>query len=326
MKASLQWFRDAKFGLFVHYGLFSLGGVHPFYQFREKIPVRVYEKRAERFTAENFDADFICDLALAAGMKYVNLVTKHCDGFCLWDTELTDFNSVNSAAGRDLVAEMVKACNKRGLGFFAFYEHGFDWRHPHAPRRKDFDTKLVEVNYPEPEPTYAYGDDYDLDKYLDFASDQVAELLTNYGPIAGIWLDGIAVPLSGDRKRFRCQQLYDRIHALQPHAMVSYKHGVTGTEDFRAPERWQLRKIKPGDNTKPVELCESLSPGWGYVKGAEHHDADWAWKRLAFTREKGMNYLLNIGPLGDGSVHPEDLVTLREVGQRLRKQGWPGLR
>jgi alpha-L-fucosidase len=230
---------------------------------------------------------------------------------------------MKAAAGRDLVGEMVKACNRRGLGFFAFYEHGFEWHHPHGPRRKDFKTRLAEVPYPTPEPAYAHGAEYDLNKYLDYASDQVAELLTNYGPIAGIWLDGIAVPLSGDRRTFRCQELYDRIHALQPHALVSYKHGVTGTEDFKAPERSQLRHIEAGDPSVPVELCEPLNAGWGHVKGKPHRDADWVWKRLAFTRAKGMNYLLNIGPLGDGSVHPQDVATLKEVGRRLRKYGWP---
>jgi alpha-L-fucosidase len=321
--ATRAWFQGAKFGLFIHYGLYSLDGIHPFEQFLRKIPVREYEQKAARFTAEKFDADAICELAVEAGMKYVTMVAKHCEGFCLWDSKQTDFNSVKSAAGRDLVAEMVKACNERGLGFFAFYEHGFEWHHPHGPRRKDFNTGLVEVNYPTPEPAYAHGKDYDLNKYLDYASDQVVELLTGYGPIAGIWLDGVAVPLSGDPARFRCQELYDRIHALQPHALVSYKHGVTGTEDFKAPEAFQLKHIKPGQETKPAELCESLNPSWGYVKGEAHRSADWVWQRLAFTRAKGMNYLLNVGPLGDGSLIPADVATLKEVGRRLRAQGWP---
>jgi alpha-L-fucosidase len=256
-------------------------------------------------------------------MKYVTLVAKHCEGFCLWDTRQTQFNSVRSAAKRDLVSEMVAACNARGLGFIAFYEYGFDWHHPHGPRRKDFPTAITEVAYPTPEPSYAYGGDYDLNRYIDYAHAQIEELLCNHGPIAGIWLDGVAVPLSGDRSRFRCQELYDKIHAIQPHALVSFKHGVTGTEDFFAPERQQLRNIKP-DRTKPIELCESLSPGWGYVKTAAHHGADWVIERLAFTRERKMNYLLNIGPLADGSVYAADRATLEEVGRRIRTQGWPG--
>ena len=321
-RAALQWFREARFGLFIHYGLFSLDGLHPFEQFRLKTPVREYEKKILRFTAEKFDAGALCDLALAANMKYVTLVTKHCDGFCLWNTRQTEFNSTRSAAKPDLVAEMVQACNQRGLGFFAFYEYGFEWHHPHGPRRADFKIKLAEVDYPTPEPTYAYGKDYDLNRYLDYAHAQIEELLTNYGPIAGIWLDGVAVPLSGDRARFRCQELYDKIHKLQPHALVSFKFGVTGTEDFFAPERQQLQQVKPGD-AKFTELCESLNPGWGYVKTERHEGADWVMQRLAFTGEKGMNYLLNVGPIGDGSILPADQETLRDVGRRIRQDGWP---
>jgi alpha-L-fucosidase len=320
--ASLAWFRDARFGLFIHYGLFSIEGIHPFEQYKLKIPVREYEKKGALFTAEKFDAGALCDLALAAGMKYVTLVCKHCEGFCLWNTRQTPFNSVNSAAKRDLVGEMVQACNQRGLGFFAFYEYGYDWHHPHGPRYKDFKIHLAEVPYPTPEPTYASGQDYDLNHYIDYAHAQIEELLTNYGPIAGIWLDGVYVPLHGDPQKFRCQELYDKIHKLQPHALVSFKFGITGTEDFNAPEVGQLRFIRPGD-TKFIETCDTLSGGWGYVKTAKHHNADWVMKQLAFTQEKKMNFLLNTGPLADGSVFPDDEKTLKEVGRLLREQGWP---
>lgn len=319
---ALKWFRQARFGLFVHYGLYSLEGIHPYEQHRLRIPVAEYEKKAARFSAEHFDADAICDLAVAASMKYVNLVTKHCDGFCLWDTKQTAFNSVKSAAKRDLVGEMVEACNRRGLGFFTFYEYGFEWHHPHGPRRKDFDIGLVEVPYSQPEPSYAYDEAYDLNRYIDYAHAQIEELLTNYGPIAGIWLDGVAVPLAGDRNKFRCQELYDKIHALQPHALVSFKHGVTGTEDFFAPEKQQLQYVQP-DESKVIELCESLNPSWGYVKTEPHHDADWVTQRLAFAGKRGMNYLLNVGPVGDGSVLPADVNTLTETGRRIREHGWP---
>lgn len=319
---AMQWFRDARFGLMCHYGPVSLDGIHCFEQFQLKIPVREYEKKAQRFTAEKFDANLICDLAQAADMKYVTFITKHCDGFCLWDTKQTEFNSVRSPAKRDLVAEMVAACNKRGLGFFAFYEYGFEWHHPHGPRRQDFNCWLVEIAHPQPDPAYVYGKDYDLNRYIEFAHAQIEELLTNYGPIAGIWLDGVAVPLAGDRSKFRCQELYDKIHRLQPHALVSFKYGVTGTEDFYAPEHQQLEQIKPGE-AKLVELCESLNPSWSYVKGEAHRDADWAMRRLAFTGEKRMNYLLNIGPLPDGSVLPADAAALREIGRRIREHGWP---
>ena len=320
--AALKWFREAKFGLFIHYGLYSLHGIHPFEQHRLKIPVAEYAKLAGEFTAAKFDANALTDLALETGMKYVTLVTKHCEGFCLWDTQQTDFNSVRSAAKRDLVAEMAEACRKKGLGLFLFYEHGFEWHHPDGPRKKDFPIALVEVPYDPPEPSYAYGDKYDLQKYVDYVSAQVTELLAHYGPAAGIWLDGAAVPASGDKSRFHLEELYDLIRRLQPQALVSYKWGITGKEDFLAPEKAQIRQIKDR-GAKPLEVCVPLQPGWGYVKDQTHHNADWVMAELQEAANLGANLLLNIGPLGDGSIHPDDVATLHEVGKRLKENGFP---
>ena len=318
--AALQWFQDAKFGLFIHYGLYSLTGKHPFLQFNELIPVKEYEKLTTQFTASSFDVDFITDLAIDAEMKYINLVTKHCEGFCLWDTKQTDFNSINSASKRDLVAEMAQACQKKGLGLFLFYEHGFDWRHPHGPRHRDFPTKITEVPYDPPESTYASRENYTLNHYVDFAAAQITELLTNYGPIAGIWLDGVAVPLSGDHSQFKLQELYDLIHRLQSQALVSYKFGVTGSEDFLAPEYIQLDRVK---FDKPTEICFPLNKGWGYVEGQKHANIDEVWEQLSFARKHKASFLLNIGPLGDGSVYPQDIKTLKEMGKRIRQYGFP---
>ena len=322
-QAALKWFTEAKFGLFIHYGLYSLDGIHPFEQWRLKTPVKEYEKKMHRFTAEKFNAQAICDLALEAEMKYVNLVAKHCEGFCLWDTRQTAFNSVNAAAQRDLVAEMAEACSKRQLGLFIFYEHGFDWRHPHGPRKRDWPgPSITEIPYSPPEPTYAYGDAYDLNHYVEYVSAQIEELLTNYGPIAGIWLDGASVPASGDHRKFHLQMLYDKIHRLQPHALISYKWGITGTEDFYAPEKGQIKRVN--DRSKPMEICEPLNAGWGHVKDAKHRAADWAIQRLREDRQAYANFLLNIGPLGDGSIHPQDIETLKAVGRHIRKHGFPG--
>jgi alpha-L-fucosidase len=319
-KAALKWFQDAKFGMMICYYLASLDGRHCFEQLEYRIPVKEYEKKMRRFRAEKFDADFICDRAAKAEMKYITFVVKHCEGFCLWQTAETSFNSFNSLAHRDLVEEMADACKKHGLGLFIFYEHGFDWRHPHGPRKRDFSSHLTEVPYPTPEPTYAYGKDYDLSKYVDYVYAQITELLTMYGPVAGVWLDGAGVPASGDHRKFRLQELYNHIHRLQPHALISYKWGITGTEDFFAPERGQIKKVKADQRTsKPTELCEPLNKGWSYIKNARRENADWVISRLEYARKNKMNYLLGIGLLPDGSVHPKDIRTLGEVGQRIRK-------
>jgi len=317
--AARQWFREAKFGLFLHYGLYSLEGRHEWLQHREKIPVALYTKLKDRFTAAKFDADAITDLALAAGMRYVNITTRHHDSFCLFATKQTDFHSVNSPAKRDLVGELAAACRKKGLGLCLYYSHGRDWRHPHAPNNDQW-RGSARPQYDPPEPTYAYGQDHDLQKYLDFMTAQITELLTNYGPIAAIWLDGIAVPLSGDRTKFKCQELYDHIHRLQPQVLVSYKQGLLGTEDFFAPEH----KAVENPSGKPMEICSTLQEkSWGYNAQARHISTDEAWAKLAAASTARANLLLNTGPLPDGSIPEEHARVLRELGQRIRAEGWP---
>jgi alpha-L-fucosidase len=312
--AAVEWFRNAKFGLFIHYGLFSLLERHEWVQLREKIRPAEYAKLKDRFTAEKFDADFITDLALAAQMRYITLVTKHHDGFCLFRTSQTDFNSLNSPSKRDLAGELAEACRKKGLGLFFYYSHGRDWKHPHAPNNDEWGGQ-ARPQYDPPETSYAYGKEHDLQKYVAFVTAQIKELLTQYGPVAGIWLDGIMVPKTGPVEQFHCQELYDMIHRMQPQVLVSYKQGLLGTEDFMAPE------MKAIDNPtgKPMEICASLQRnGWGYVKGATHNTADEVMQKLAAAAKAKANLLLNTGPLPDGSIYPGDVTVLREVGARIK--------
>lgn len=321
--ANLAWFRNARFGLFIHYGLYSLLGRHEWVMFRDKIRPAEYARLADKFTAAKFDAGALCDLALDAGMKYVNLVTKHCDSFCLWNTRMTDFNSAKSAAHRDLVSEMAAACAKRNLGFFAFYEHGFDWRHPHGPAPWDWKSPSVRPAYDPPDPWYAPRESYSFQNYLDYVTGGITELLTRYGPLAGIWLDGAAIPASGDRSKFKCTELYALIRRLQPHALISYKWGIEGSEDFLAPEKPQLERVQDRRG-RPMEVCWTTQKGsWGWKADAPHLSVDEAWEELRRARRLDANLLLNIGPLGDGSVHPAQEKLLRDIGRRLRTEGFP---
>lgn len=318
-KAAVQYFRRAKFGLFMHYGLYSLLGRHEWVQFRERIPVKEYEKLKDRFIAEKFDADFITDMALNAEMKYVNITTRHHDSFCLFDSRYTDFKSTNSPTKRDLVGELAEQCQAKGLGLYLYYSHGRDWRHPHAPNNGDWGGS-ARPKYDPPEKSYKYGEDHDLQIYVEFVKDQITELLTHYGPIGAIWLDGIATLRSREDKMhlFRCQELYDHIHSLQPQVLVSYKQGLLSTEDFKAPERHFKSKSEI-----PLEICDTLQPkGWGYIKKDDgtHKTADQVMAMLKKANDMGANLLLNTGPLPDGSIHPEDVKTLAEVGRRLRAQ------
>ncbi|MAE66981.1 MAG: alpha-L-fucosidase precursor [Phycisphaeraceae bacterium] len=330
--AAIQWFRKARFGLMLHYGPYSLPGRHEWLQLHEKIPVAEYAKLMDDFTAAGFDAEAICRLAVATQMRYVNITTRHHDSFCLWDTACTNFNSIKAPCGRDLIAELAEACDRHRLGLCLYYSHGRDWRHPHAPNN-DLWGGAARPEYDEPQSEYATGDDHDLGIYVQFMKDQVTELLTGYGPIAAIWLDGIAVPLA-DRTRtpcprdtnqpdnapqFECQALYDHIHALQPQVLISYKQGLLGTEDFYSPELEAVRsRDKPGEVCRT--MCDQPHRSYGYLASAAgtHMKLDDAMRALNEARGAGFNLLLNTAPRPDGSLDPEDVAVLEEMGRKLR--------
>ena len=327
-EAALKWFMEADFGLFLHYGLYSLLGRGEWVQYVEKIPVTEYALLKDQFTAEKFDADFITDLALEAEIKYINITTRHHDSFCLFETKETDFNSVNSPAKRDLVAELAKACQKKGLGLCLYYSHGRDWRHAHAANNENWGG-LPRPPYDPPEPEYKYGEEHDLNKYVDFMHVQITELLTNYGPIASIWLDGSSVPMSRDHSDFRLDETYALIRKLQPQCLISYKWGVHGNEDFITPEL-QSVKSKPEkfqkvlETGKPLEFCYHIAK-WGYHKDlhGKHRGADSLWKDLEFAGSYDANLLLNTAPRPDGSIDSQDIESLRELGKRIRNSGFP---
>jgi len=332
-KAAIEWFKKTKFGLFMHYGLYAHLGRGEWVQLREKIPVAEYAKLKDKFTAENFNADFITDLALKAGMKYINITSKHHDGFCLFNTKETNFNSVNSPAKRDLIEELATACQKKGLGLFLYYSYAADWKHPYFySREAGWDN--ARPAYEKPEPTYLWEKDEDFKLYVDFVHNQLKELLTQYGHLAGIWFD----PIMGFYKKpdvFPIEETYALVRSLQPQCLISFKQGANGDEDFVAPER-KVHALNRGgelalkvwelDKNKPREICDTLQPknipgaSWGYNKAADgkHLSADDVIEALGLAEQSGANLLMNTGPMPDGSIHPEDIKTLIEVGNRLK--------
>ncbi len=335
--AALAWFKEAKFGLFMHYGLYSILGRHEWVLFREKIPLKEYEKLTEQFRPDKFDADFITDLALEAGMRYVNLTSKHHDGFCLFDTGTGAWNSM-AVAKRDLCAELAEQCQKKGLGCFFYYSLLADWHHSYFYPRKF--NAIARPDYKEEPEAYKFEKDEDFQRYLEEAKGHLRILLRNYGPIAGIWLD----PLMGYYGRpdlFPMDAIYAMIRELQPQCLISAKQGITGTEDFAAPERSgnslaeTIRKRygdKAGDiaaqawamnKDKHNEICDTLQPkGWGYIKAddGKHKTASEVMEMLKKAGERRANLLLNTGPLPDGSIHPEDIKTLKEVGDYFKNR------
>jgi len=336
--AARAWFAAAGSGLFMHYGLYSLLGRGEWALWWQKIPLPQYEKLSADFTAEKFDAESITDLAIAAGMKYVNITTRHHDSFCLFASQHSDYTSVNAAAKRDLVAELAAACRKKGLGLFLYYSYALDWRHPYF-----YPVRFLNERRPHfkgPQPHCLWKKDEDSRLYIEFVHGQLRELLTNYGPVAGIWLD----PLSGYVARpdlFPIEETYKLIRQLQPQTLISFKVGATGTEDFAAPERGKgfaadgyrrrfgvnadlIAKAWAANRDKHNEICNTLQNGaWGYDKTSDgqHLGVAEVTKMLADAIASNCNLLLNTGPLGDGSIHPEDVKTLRALGESPGERG-----
>jgi len=332
---SLAWFKQSKFGLFMHYGVYSLLGRGEWVQLRDRIPVAEYGKLRDQFTAGKFDAGKICDMALAAGMKYVNMTARHHDSFCLFKTNQTDFQTLRSPAKRDLIGELTSAAHKRGLGIFFYYSYALDWRHPYFYPRE---TGLASTNapwgsgrpeYKTPQPEYKYRTEADFKNYIQFVHAQLRELLTQYGPVNGIWLDPI-MGYYAQPDLFPIADTYALIRKLQPQCLICFKQGANGDEDYVAPERtlaghkmggevarrvWELNK------TKPPEICDTLQERiWGYQKADDrkHRNAEWVLETLDYCSKINGNLLLNTGPLPDGSIHADDEATLREVGKRRK--------
>jgi len=330
-KANLHWFTDAKYGMFIHYGLYAQLEKGEWVQLRDTIPVAEYAKLKDTFTADKFDADFITDLAIKAGMKYITITSKHHDGFCLFKTDQTEFNSLSAPCGRDLIGELAKACNEKGLGLFLYYSYAADWKHPYFYSREN-GWKHARPAYKEPQPEYKFQKDEDFRIYVEYVHEHLKELLTQYPTIAGIWFD----PIMGLYHRpdlFPVEETYALIRSLSPHALISFKQGANGDEDFSAPERNAsakvgsqfevARMVYEKNKNKPKEICNTLQPhAWGYNKitNGHHKTAEELVQVIKDTWAKDANLLMNVGPLPDGSFPEEDIISLTEAGKILRTE------
>lgn len=282
------------FGLFVHYGLFSIPGQGEWIQNAKSVPVAEYEKLADSFTAENFSGEKLAEMASNAGVKYITFTTRHHDGFSLYDTKgLNPFDAPHSAAKRDLVADFVAGCNKYGIVPF-LYHTTLDWRHP------------------------AFQNDFP--GYLQYLRESVKLLCTNYGKIGGFWFDGNWAK-DGDWEE---DALYGMIRQYQPEAIIINntgldKLGQTGHYEIDAVtfERGKPFPIN-GDGARKYlgsEVCQILNSHWGYAKN------DFAYKSVegllhefACCRRYGANFLLNVGPQPDGSIRLIEQGIFREIG------------
>ncbi len=337
-EANMAWFEHARFGLFLHFGLYSQLGRGEWVQFHERIPLDEYDKLYSSFNPSGFDADYITDLACEAEMRYVNITSIHHEGFALWGSRSEPWNSVN-AVGRDLVAELAEQCDQKGLGFFPYFTYMINWRHPYALPREVFPS--ARPAYENEEPRYKLTSVAEYDRFLAYIFSLLEEILAFPFPIAGVWLDIISAYYLNP-EFVPVEKTYRLIRERRPEVLISYKNGATGDEDFASPEhsgtsqgeRYRRDgKVAAADRAdrawslnrgKRNEICSTLQrKAWGYHSDARHLNADEVWGFLAYADSINCNLLLNTGPLGDGSIHEGDARTLREVGRRIRSDGPP---
>ena len=295
-------FEEMGFGMFVHYGLYSQLGRGEWVQHIEKIPKEEYIKLAETFTAENFDAEKIARMAKEAGAKYVTLTTRHHEGFSLFDTKgLCDFDVMHTPCGRDLVREFADACRKYGVVPF-FYHTTVDWYNPDCKN--------------------------DFPKYLQYLRDSVEILCTNYGEIGGLWFDGNWWYKDRDWEE---DKLYAVIRKHQPNAIIVNNTGTSARGALGNPEidsvTFEQGRPTPMDREGmpkylAAEMCHTMNEHWGFG-GADFNYKSSAHliETLCSCRKVGANYLLNVGPEGDGKIPFMQEALLYTLGEWVRKTG-----
>jgi alpha-L-fucosidase len=307
--ARLAWFHEAKYGLFIHWGLYAIPagewkgrrvpGIGEWIMFRAPIPVSEYEQLAKQWNPVKFDAEEWVRLARDAGMKYIVITSKHHDGFALYDSKVSAWDVVDATPfKRDILKELAAACAKHGMPLGFYYSQAQDWHEKNGVGN-----------------TWDFGPDEkkDVDQYLrDKAEPQVRELLTDYGPVALVWFD---TPRMMNAER--AQRFTDIVRTLQPKTLIDGRLGAAG--DY----------VTTGDNVIPAdvqstawEVPATINHTWGYRK--DDHD----WKsagditfKLVDIVSKGGNYLLNVGPMADGVIPQPSQDVLRTVGRWLKVNG-----
>jgi len=281
----MKWWHEAKFGMFIHWGLYSVLGRHEWAMENEAIPVAEYEVLAKRFNPKPNAARDWARLAKHAGQKYMVMTTKHHEGFCLFDTKTTSYCAAKRAAGRDLVREYVEAARGEGLRV-GFYYSLMDWHHPDGARCEK--------------------DEAARRRFVDYIHTHVRELMTNYGKVDVLWYD-VAWPL--DAEGWESRRMNEMVFSLQPDIIVNNRNKLPG--DFTTPEQ----RIEAAEEGRAWEACMTMNGSWGYQAA----DDDWKTpktivRNLISCARDGGNYLLNIGPRPDGSVPQESVRILENVG------------
>jgi len=317
----MKWWTDARFGMFIHWGLYALPARHEWVKNGERMTNEQYQKYFELFDPDLYNPKEWARMAKAAGMRYVVLTAKHHEGFCLWDSKYTDYKATNTPFGKDLIKEYVEAFRAEGLKV-GFYYSLIDWHHPDYtidrvhPQRQESDADFAKLNAGK-----------DMAKYREYLKNQVRELLTNYGEISIIWFDFSFPGKNGKgRADWDSENLLKLARSLQPGIIVDDRldlEDVAGGWDFTTPEQEKVAKW-PERNGKriPWETCQTFSGSWGYYRD------EYTWKSPAQLVEllvesvsKGGNLLLNVGPTARGTFDYRAQASLAAMGEWMKVNG-----
>ncbi|MCS7120212.1 MAG: alpha-L-fucosidase [Candidatus Bathyarchaeota archaeon] len=289
-----EWFNQARFGMFIHWGLYSLLARGEWVRYHERIPFSEYRRLASKFNPRRYRPEEWVNLAQEAGMRYMVLTARHHDGFSLFDSKVSDFTAPKTAAKRDLVAEYVEACRKNGMRI-GFYYSLLDWRFK----------AYFEGPQKDPE---------GWSKFLEYVHTQVKELCTNYGKIDILWYDG-AWPWSAED--WRSAELNEMVRRLQPDILINDRSKIPG--DFSTPEQ---RISPPPEPDRMWETCMTMNDNWGYSAADRNYKSV---RRLIMNlvqcAKDGGNYLLNVGPKADGTIPTESITRLKKIGKWMRANG-----
>lgn len=311
----MKWWRESRFGLFIHWGIYSLLGRGEWVMYNERVPVREYEKLAGQFNPVKFNAEEWVKLAAEAGMKYIVITAKHHDGFSMFKSEVSSFNIVDATPfKRDIMAELAEACRQAGIKLCFYYSHVREWRHPQAQSLEASDWNHF-GNYGN---FWDYPDECrkNLQCYIDeFDKPQLRELLTQYGPVGGIWFDTPSLI-----RPEQARDLVAFVKQLQPDCLVNSRVGEHVEVDYYNFGDCEIPAHGGGvDWETPMTICDY----WGYnaLPGNQYRQTKDIVRHLTEIASLGGNYLLNVGPDALGVVPSEAQERLREVGTWLKRNG-----
>lgn len=325
VKPDVKWFEDARFGMFVHFGPYSVLGDGEWVMNNRPIKTNEYKRLQDFFNPQEFNAAEWVRIAKSAGMKYIAFTSRHHDSFSNWDTKQSDWNIMNTPYGKDIVRQLADECHKQDMKLVLYYSI-LDWMrsdYQYETGRKGKGSGRTEKS--------------DWNSYINFMKAQLTELLTNYGPIAGIWFDGHWDQTEHENRTdqstyvdWHYPEIYELIHRLQPECLIANNHHLPPFEG----ESYQIfERDVPGENKGglsgqevsklPLETCQTINGSWGFdITDDKYKSTKELLHLLIRTAGTGANLLLNVGPMPNGKIQTECVERLQQMGEWMDKYGY----